>query len=190
MEAATQTHDSRNPHAAQDHGSALVVDGLRDALMSGRSFANAAMSARSCLGYMPPISRDQWSHAMNVVAQMANESDPLAQVASRIMGKLNLYATRAQAEAALYEAAGDALRAGYTDTIRLASPEPGRRRDAQRDYTLRERAAIDCWLEMACRPFSSGVSGRGWAMEVLLDALRVRPPHESVAGRWARKAAV
>lgn len=160
------------PSLADEQRAARTLDSYRDALLSERA-GFSGVSARSRTGYQPPITRSDYSHAMRVLAEMARESDPLARIASRIIGKVNLYGDASQAEAAIRDAAGAAVAEGYTDVIRLASPEPGRRSDAKRAYTLRERIVLACWITAACRPFITSVYGIGWCLEDLARQHRV-----------------
>lgn len=137
-------------------------------LLSGAVFYRAAHGYASEIGYRPPINRRAWSDCMSEVAAMGKVSDPLAQVAVAIIGRVNLYGTPGQACSAVYQYAGEALARGYDDVLRRASPEPGRYSDSQRDFTLSERVAIAHWLIDACRPFAGAVGTTisvGWCLD-------------------------
>lgn len=155
-----------------------IIEKYKADIMSGRTFALHAASARSEIGYRPPMNRAQWSKCMEVIARMAAQSDSLAAVARTIIGRVNLYGTPGQAAASLYTAAGEALREGYRDVINMASPEPGRYSDNEREYTFLERVSLMLWIEMACRPLGSNFSGIGWCLSAIADDANIRRPTE------------
>jgi hypothetical protein len=148
-----------------------IIEETKASLQSGRSFAMAAASARSVRGYKPPTNREVWGHAVKTIGMMAERSDAFAQVASRIVGKLNLYQSNSELRAQVYEGAAAAIRDGYTDVIGLAGPEPPRRRHATRPFTLSECVLLDYWLEEATYPQAGKVPGVGWAVEAIAAEL-------------------
>lgn len=153
------------------------LDRYADDLMNGAVFARHAIAARSRRGYMPPIHRDAYAKAITVLAQMAGESDAMAQVARECIGRVNLYGDASQADAAIWEAAADALRVGFDDVIGRAAPDAyGPRSSFQHDFTLDQRARIACWLNAATAPFASHVPGIGWCLLALMHREGIRVP--------------
>ncbi len=163
----------------REHESAKVVDRYRDDLLSGRTLALHAASARSALGYRPPIRHEDWATAMERIARMARSSERLAAIARSIFGKVNLYGTDGQAQAAVYEAALHATSKPYLDVVGLAGPEPGRRSDRTHEWTLRDRVALAYWLEYATRPFASTTPGVGWTLSIVAETIGYVPPAET-----------
>jgi hypothetical protein len=147
-----------------------AIENTRDRLLSGTYFDIHAASHQSVRGYQPPCARGEWAYAMRIIGEMADESDELAQLASKIYGKVNLYAGSFEAAAQIYRAAATALREGYFDVIRNASPEPGRRSDNQRDFNLWTRVQLAYSLKEATSLLTRDCGGVGWA----LDGLRER----------------
>lgn len=162
-----------------------TLDGYKQDLLSGRVFALHAASARSSYGYRPPIGRTQWATCMERLARMAAQSDRLAQVANMILGRVNLYGTAPQAEAAVYERAGEALAKGFDDVIGRAGPEAGRHSDHQHEFSLADRVAVAYWLEYATRPFSSCVPGVGWCLSNIAQEINYYAPREMQVERAA-----
>ncbi len=160
------------------HQDAIVVNRYRDDLLSGRTLAMAAASARSAYGYRPPINHRDWSTAMERLARMARESGRLAQVASAIMGHVNLYGTDDQAMASIYDAAFRVMNKPYDDVIGRAGPEAGRYSDHQHAWTLHDRVAVACWLEYVCRPFAATAPGIGWCLSIVAETIRYHRPLE------------
>lgn len=155
-----------------------TLDRFRDDLLSGRTLVLHANSHRSRRGYMPPMSRRDWAHAMRTLADMAASSDRLAQVASAIMGSVNLYGDDAQACAKMYEKAAEAMRTKFDDVIGRAGPEAGRYSSHQHEWTLADRVAVHYWLELACRPMASSAPGVGWCLALVADEVNFRPTRE------------
>lgn len=139
-------------------------------LVSGKNFYRHAASARSRYGYEPPLSRRQWAECMAALANMAAQSDALAQVASGI--RVNLYGTASQAQAAVWEGAAKAVAAGYDDVIGRSGPEGGRYK--VRPYTLHQAISMAYYLEEAAAPFASHVPGVGWVTAALARREGVR----------------
>lgn len=155
-----------------------TLDEYRERLLTGKAFALAEMSHRTRYGYQPPVNHRDWSRCMKLVADFASMGEQYAQIARSIFGRVNLYGTPSQCSASVYSAAGEALRAGYTDYVGLAGPEPGRRSDRQRDFTLRERVVLMFWLTDMVQPWSGTAPGYGWCLTALADELGYthRPP--------------
>jgi hypothetical protein len=148
-----------------------AITRVRDDLMSGAYFSRHASSHRSAIGYRPVLNHRDWAHAMKTIAEMAAESDSLAQVAHTIMGRVNLYGTRPEACAQIFEAAAEALRNGFDDVVGRSGPEAGRYSDHQRTFTLRERVLVAYWLEAATAPMQDCVPGVGWCVDAIKDEL-------------------
>jgi len=158
----------------EDHAQTIIDGHARD-LASGKVFRNHAAGMGSRIGYLPPLNRTQWAECIHVLTQMARMGDQYAQVAVAIVGSVNLYGDESQAGHKVWAKAEEALAAGYDDVINRASPEPGRWSDNQRDYTLRERVVIECWLSKATAPFQRGGGGIGWCTAALVRDLGINP---------------
>jgi hypothetical protein len=159
--------------AAQD---ARIVDKYRDDILSGRTLALAAASHRSRYGYKPPVGHRQWAHTIQTLGQMARESDALAQIASHIVGRLNLYGDEAQLCASVYSAAYEAVSKGYTDVVGRSGPEAGRWSQYERPYHLSELAKLACWLILACKGADGGGACIGWCLAIVLDTIHTPVP--------------
>ncbi len=157
---------STTAHEITDRENA-IIDEYRVKLETGQAFALAASAARSRRGYEPPISRRDFRHVMATLAKMAGESDELAQLATAIMHKVNLYGTPSQVQARLYDAALEALNKGYTDVINLSSPEPGRYSDNKRDFSIHTRVTLMAFLSIAKQPLERSAPGLGWCLAEL-----------------------
>lgn len=153
-----------------------AVTKMRADLLSGTYFGRGAISARSAYGYRPPLTSREWSHAMKTVAAIANGSDPLAQVATQILGSVNLYGTRPEAMAQIYEAAAVAIRREYDDVIGRSGPEGGRWSSHHRAFNLRECVLLALWLNEATSKMQDGIPGVGWVMQLIIDEERISVP--------------
>jgi len=160
-----------------------IIERIKADLQSGRYFALGEMSARSHRGYEPCLSRRDWANVVEVVARMAKESDPLAQVASAVLRHLNLYGTPSQLEAAISAGALEAIKAQYDDVIARSGPEPPNSRFWKRPFSLDECIAIACWVQAALDTFNSGrgVPGRGWAHDEIAKSGGIRLPPETTS---------
>jgi hypothetical protein len=78
IETTTYTRPDGTPYSERD---VAVIERVRADLLSGRTLALHATSARSVSGYHPPMTRVQWAHMMGTLAKMAATSDALAQIA-------------------------------------------------------------------------------------------------------------
>lgn len=162
----------------------LPIERYRADLVSGRVFALAEISHRSRSGYEPPTTRQAWSQAVVTLGKMAAVSDPLAQIAQVIIGRLNLYGTNSHLVASAYMGASKAIDEGYTDVIRRSGPEPGRRSDHHRPYSLAECAQAAAWLAYAFETSTLGsLKGLGWALAQVLREEGV--PHYSLPAEAA-----
>lgn len=155
-----------------------IIERVREDLLSGRSFILVANSARSARGYAPPCTRRAWGHAVRLLGEMAVESDSLAQVATLIVHRLPLYQTPTEAQAHVYEAATEALAAGFDDVIGRSAPDAGRYSAHQRDFTLRERVLLAVWLVGVCAEFErwSSAPRIGWCLAAIARAEGVTTP--------------
>lgn len=154
-----------------------TLDTYREDLLSGRTLVLHAQSHRSRYGYKPPINRRKWAHAMRTLADMAESSDKMAQVAAHIIGRVNLYGDDAQACARMYEMAYEAMSKPYDDVIGRAGPEAGRHSDHQHAWTLADRVAVHYWLELATRGMTGSGHGVGWALAAVGREVGFRPTH-------------
>jgi hypothetical protein len=161
MTQTTELTESRQIH----------LDEYEADLMSGAVFARHAFSARSHLGYEPPMTSRDWAHVIVTLGQMAGSGDALARLTRSILanGTPNLYGTRSQAMARVKSAAAAALREGFDDVIGRTGPEPKRYSEAQSDYSLRTRLELLCWLTVACAPLGYSVPGIGWCAQLLCE---------------------
>lgn len=164
------------------HGNAIVVERVREGMMVGGGYGYGRTQS-SHIGYRPPLNRADWAHCMKTLGEMAAVSDPLAQIAAGIVGKVNLYTTRPEAAAQVFAAANAVIADGYTDVIRLASPEPGRYKDAQRPYSLAERILVDMWLQLVTAKFSESVPGIGWCLDILAGTKRLGDQRERIKAK-------
>lgn len=138
-------------------------------VLDGTVFMNHANSHRSRYGYQPVCSRRTYARAVAALAEMAADTDPLAQIAHAILGAgLPLYGTEADLYEALYRRADAAIADGYTDVVKLSGPEPGRRSDAERSYTLAERIQVLHYLAKATG------TNIGWCLQALTERDRIR----------------
>lgn len=162
-----------------------VIEGYRADLLSGATLARHAASHRSRRGYKPPMTRRSWAHAMGTIAEMAATSDRLAQVASYIIGKVNLYGDDAQACASIYDAAFQAMKGEYDDVIGRAAPDAGRHSAHQHEWTLYDRVSVHYWLELACRPMAACAPGVGWCLAAIAEEVHFRPTASMTTARAA-----
>ena len=153
-----------------------IVKRYTEDLMSGRVFTNHARSIGSTIGYEPPTNRAALSHFFETVGKMTGESDPLMRLGQRILAAGYAQAlTPSQNGEKAYQAAVVALGHGYFDTMKAASPEPGRDSDNRRDYTLAERLQLLAWMSLATMKFRPGdTGGLGWVADKLATELNVR----------------
>jgi hypothetical protein len=174
--------NNMSTHYAQDdvvlaERDARQVDEYRESLRSGRTLALAAASHRSRFGYMPPIGHRQWSHTIETLGRMARESDALAQIASAIVGRLNLYGDNAQLCTSVYSAAFEAVTSGYDDVVGRTGPEAGRWSQYHRSYSLREIVSLHYWLILACKGATSSVDRPGWCLQIVAETVGGSPWH-------------
>ena len=151
---------------------ARQVDKYRDDLRSGRTLALAANGHRSRYGYKPPVGHRQWAHTIETLGRMARESDALAQIATHIVGRINLYGDEAQLCASVYSAAFEAVHKGYTDVVGRSGPGAGRWSQYERAYTLSETVQLAYWLILACKGATASVDRPGWCLSVVAETCR------------------
>lgn len=154
-------------------------------MMSGRAFTLHAMSAGSIIGYQPPRGHRYYAKALTLLAAGAAISDRQATLVAYILHSLPLHQTGGDSVRMMYQAAAEALRNGYFDTIRNASPEPGRRSDNEHEYNLNDRIVLAHTLAQAAACFLPTGSIIGWCLSDLTTRQRL----ESEARRVASAAA-
>lgn len=158
---------------------AEIIDRYERDLLDGAVFARGSLSARSAIGYRPPVTARDWSHAVATIARMGARSDSLAQMSAAILSRLpNLYGTGPEVKARVYEGAAQAVRDGFDDVHRRSGPEPCRHSDAQRRYSLRELLMVEFYIAEACAPAAicASVPGWGWVTAALAEREGVTPP--------------
>lgn len=146
-----------------------IVEEYRAEMLSGVVFHRHMVSHNSVYGYKPCLNRDAYVHAMGALVQLASKGDPFAQVANTCMHRVNLYGTRSEEAAHIYEAAAKCIREGYDDVIRRSGPDAGRPSESHRPFTLPEVIVIALWLSEATRKMDSSVTQVGWCLRALMD---------------------
>lgn len=140
---------------------------VEEELMSGRTFRLVAASTRSIIGYQPPTSHRKYADALAMLAKGAGLGDRQASLIARIVPALTLHLQAGDMVARMYDAAAEALSGDYFDTIRAASPEPGRHSDNVHAYTLADRITLAYTLSWAGGCILPGHGGAGWCLELL-----------------------
>lgn len=150
------------------------IEGYAEGLMSGLAFRNVAASHRSAIGYRPPSGTRSYAQALVALGKGATD-DRQATLVAAAAKALTPHAHGPEATLAyVYEAVGKELARGWFDTIRNASPEPGRRSDNEHDYTLADRLRILVTLERAEAAYPMGsVPGVGWCADALARSLGI-----------------
>lgn len=151
-----------------------VIAGYAANLESGRAFTLVAMSARSIIGYQPPASSREYTQALAVLAEGARLGERQAQLVSCVLRKLPaLGLDSGQCVARMYDSAAEELASGFYDLMKAASPEPGRRSDNEKQYTLKDRITLAATLHCAARCYLPS-GGIGWCLEALIKSEGVR----------------
>lgn len=158
-----------------------VIARVEAELMSGRTFSLCAASFKSIRGYQPPTGHRQYAAAIAVLAEGAKLSDRQATLVSRVIGSLPLHMQAGDMVGRMYEVARKALDEPYFDTIRNASPEPGRHSDNVHDWTLADRLAFKATLAVAASKIVPTGSVLGWAFEALVERDHVRVINEALS---------
>ena len=158
----------------KEDSQARTLERVRKELASGETFSLVAASHRSRYGYQPPTSRWQLSHFLTVIGHMSAESDAMLMLASHVLSQgFSLALTPGQNCARAYDAAFMVLSEGFFDSVRAGSPDPGRRSDLQREFTIGERVRLLAWLSEACARMDTCASGVGWCVEIIAKELGV-----------------
>lgn len=157
------------PTREQAERDAEILAKVTDQLMTGKTFALKAASCRSITGYQPPSQVRSYGDALAVLAKGTRISDRMARLVHVIVGGLPFASTPGDTVAAMYDAAGRALAAGFFDHVGAASPEPGRRSDHEHTYTLRDRLLLSVLLANASACYLPTGSRHGWAMQAIID---------------------
>lgn len=141
-------------------------------LLSGQVFQRAARGKRSYIGYRPPTGHRQYAEALKVLAAGAALNDRQATLVREVIGRLALHGIAGDALGKLYEVAAEAIARPYFDTINAASPEPGRRSDNERPYTLADVATFAVTLHEAAAKLEPDI-GIGWCLDAILKREQV-----------------
>lgn len=135
-------------------------------------FATAAAGHNSRFGYQPVMHHSEYAKMIERIGRMAAQGDRMAFLASRILPRINLYGTQAQARAAVFTALGEALRGEYTDVVGASGPEAGRPSDHRSGFNLYTKVAAFAWAQVII-----GETGYGWALEAVAKEQGILLPH-------------
>lgn len=162
--------------AMTDEQRDTIISNYMDATLDGDTFTGAARSLRSIRGYKPPPTSREVAALYIAAGKLAAMGDNFVPFATAIARAGGQYQSSGELLASAHEAAARVVREGYTDVIKLASPEPGRRRDAQRPFTMREILTVREALTDAECAFSAinGVPGIGWVEAAIRESLGMR----------------
>jgi hypothetical protein len=152
------------------------IERYMDATLDGETFTGTARSLRSIQGYKPPPRNEEIGALYRAAGKLAAMGDNYVPFAIAIAHAGGQFQSSGELLASAHEAAARVVREGYTDVIKLASPEPGRRRDAQRPFTMREILTVREVLTDAELSFSAinGVPGIGWVEAAIRESLGMR----------------
>jgi hypothetical protein len=144
------------------------IERSRENYLSGKAFRNASQGHGSVLGYKPPPSHRDVAALYSAAGRLAARGDvyvPFAMALARAGGQ---YQSTTELLKHAYSELAMVVTAGYTDVIRLASPEPGRRKDAMRPYSLREILTVSAEMREAMSGMHLGhLTGAGWCEQAL-----------------------
>lgn len=149
-----------------------IIERYEGDLMSGKVFRNHSRSAGSIIGYQPPTGHSRWAKALAILAKGAALDDRQASLIAYIIGAggLPLHMQAGDLVKQMFDRAATALEKGYFDTVKNASPEPGRYSDNQHEYNLRDRLTLLHTLTHASRCFiPSGTDTPGWCWSALIE---------------------
>lgn len=160
-----------------------IMNRYADELADGVVFTRIGASLRSIRGYKPPPAKREIAALYSAAGKLAAMGDSYVPFAMALAHAGGQYQSSGELLACAYEAVAQVLRTGYTDVIKLASPEPGRRKDAERRYTLREALTVSEVLTDVQLSFSAinGVPGIGWVEALIREDCGMR---EWTRGEW------
>lgn len=145
-----------------------VVDRVERHLLDGTYFALHAESHRTrrpgCV-----LRRSSYAQVLRALADLADDSDAMAQVAAAIVPRVNLYGTDAEESVHIYDAAAKAITAGYDDVVGRSGPDGGRR--TVRPFSLAQCIKVARALSKATASMDTAVPGVGWAVEAVFDRM-------------------
>ena len=153
-----------------------VIDRVRAELISGAAFARGVTThlanerVQRC--GPPPIRHDEWAGMMASLAAFASTSRFGADVANRIMPKINLYGTPWQAMAAINLALSEIVTEGWFDVVAATGPEPGRASSHQHALTEREvvlLALLGHELQAHVAAPLGSAPGVGWCLQAIAE---------------------
>jgi hypothetical protein len=151
-----------------------IIERYRGELLSGTSFRYHSESNGSVRGYKPVLDRGAYVHAVRALAELASQGNSYAQVANTCLHRINLYGTRPEEAAHIYDAAAQCFARGYDNVILRSSPEPGRPSGWQRPFTLLEAIVVALWLQEATSQMTGDSSHIGWCLQALMDEADVQ----------------
>lgn len=160
-----------------------ILSSYADSMVDGECFTGMARSLRSIRGYKPPPTSREIAALYSAAGKLAAMGDSYVPFAMAIAHAGGQYQSSGELLASAYEAVARVLATGYTDVIKLASPEPGRRKDAQRRYKLREALTVSEVLTDVQLAFGGihGVPGIGWVEEAIREDCGMQ---KWVRGAW------
>lgn len=155
---------------ALTEGEQKQVDGVAENLMSGRGFSLVAQSARSIIGYQPPLGFHKQAKVLRILAAGASISDRQATLFEQVIRDHPAAAlTPGDAVAKLYDSASYSVKGDFFDLMRASSPEPGRPSDQHSPWTLSDILKFSYILSHAKAAMLPGESpGVGWCEAALL----------------------
>lgn len=132
-------------------------------LASGRLFEFAGASSAGRRGHSAGFKAhdSRTSRLLQELGELALHCRPLMPVCLGIARAINPHSSTAEFEAKTFLAAADLLDRPYVDTEKLSGPEPGRRKDATRDFSPWEKFLV---LETLSR-LTDGYACTGWAAQ-------------------------
>lgn len=150
-----------------------TYDRWKKDLASGRLFEFASASSAGRRGHTAGFKAHdlRTSRLLQELGELALYCRPLMPVCLGIVKAINPHSSTAEFEAKTFLAAADLLDQPYVDTEKLSGPEPGRRKDATRDFSPWERFLVLETLRrladdyVSAGPAPAAASPSGWAAQ-------------------------